>query len=636
MHKQIEKPKENNSRGGANAVAQKKSSVKQGFGFVDHRPEAIAQRKLIEMVNHSVSERQQPIQKKENNTGLPDTLKSGIENLSGHSMDDVKVHYNSGKPTQLNAHAYAQGTDIHLASGQEKHLPHEAWHVVQQKQGRVKATKQLRGKVNINDDSALEKEADIMGAKAAQLKIITGQSPMVSSSSSVVFQLAGKDAFRFAKSRGMGSEDLFLTSTGKSKSTLTKLEVMELLNNDEISIELREGLREHWNLGLGGGHRIEASATKYHAKLLEAQKAHMAKYKGAAKLGNVNEYDSEDEDSSIGLVEEIKAMFAETHKVTVVTQDGDKSVAYVVSPATGVQILRKIRKLKLFKEFRGIHLIFPMGKFYQLYTAPRGNDFAYAPVLEKSKGVFQRGGNIDSWHAIAVELTNELKKIKDNTFKAQIQRIIESFRGGHGPLTHGESHAVGAIMCDYAAGSRGTMHYLEILARSVGFGAIGDHMTAWAGARPGYSPAAVGGRPLVGAKELMGKPEGAMEEEGPVVDEATVHGRRYRVHVAGVREAGECFWDTLRHYGISNANIITAAGQAGLAVDHHVNVDQMAGFFARLATVTGTTYRVNLDIINMMNLQPISSHRIVNGVTVINIGLFANPQDGLGHFVPST
>ncbi|MDO8991413.1 MAG: hypothetical protein Q7U83_00020 [Daejeonella sp.] len=31
--------------------------------------------------------------KQENNTGLPDNLKSGIENLSGYSMDEVKVHY---------------------------------------------------------------------------------------------------------------------------------------------------------------------------------------------------------------------------------------------------------------------------------------------------------------------------------------------------------------------------------------------------------------------------------------------------------------------------------------------------------------------------------------------------------------
>ncbi|OXS61887.1 hypothetical protein B1A99_04615 [Cohnella sp. CIP 111063] len=73
-------------------------------------------------------------------SGLPDNLRSGMENLSGYSMDDVKVHYNSDKPAQLNAHAYAQGSDIHVASGQEQHTPHEAWHVMQQAQGRVQPT----------------------------------------------------------------------------------------------------------------------------------------------------------------------------------------------------------------------------------------------------------------------------------------------------------------------------------------------------------------------------------------------------------------------------------------------------------------------------------------------------------------
>lgn len=99
---------------------------------------------------------------KANLTGMPDNLKSGIESLSGYSMDDVRVHYNSSKPAQLQALAYAQGTDIHIAPGQEQHLPHEAWHVVQQKQGRVQPTTQLQG-VNVNDNEGLEKEADVMG-----------------------------------------------------------------------------------------------------------------------------------------------------------------------------------------------------------------------------------------------------------------------------------------------------------------------------------------------------------------------------------------------------------------------------------------------------------------------------------------
>jgi Domain of unknown function (DUF4157) len=104
-----------------------------------------------------------------NRTGLPDNLKAGVENLSGISLDDVKVHYNSATPAQLNALAYAQGTDIHVAPGQEKYLPHEAWHIVQQKQGRVQPTMQMKDRVPVNDDQTLEREADVMGAKAVQL-----------------------------------------------------------------------------------------------------------------------------------------------------------------------------------------------------------------------------------------------------------------------------------------------------------------------------------------------------------------------------------------------------------------------------------------------------------------------------------
>jgi len=84
------------------------------------------------------------VQRQENKTGMPDNLKSGLEGMSGHDLSDVRVHYNSAKPAQLNAHAYAQGNQIHLGPGQEKHLPHEGWHVVQQKQGRVQATTQLK------------------------------------------------------------------------------------------------------------------------------------------------------------------------------------------------------------------------------------------------------------------------------------------------------------------------------------------------------------------------------------------------------------------------------------------------------------------------------------------------------------
>ena len=49
-----------------------------------------------------------PVQKK-NETGMPDHLKAGIEDLSGFSMDDVRVHYNSDKPLHA-GHGHPRGT----------------------------------------------------------------------------------------------------------------------------------------------------------------------------------------------------------------------------------------------------------------------------------------------------------------------------------------------------------------------------------------------------------------------------------------------------------------------------------------------------------------------------------------------
>ena len=107
---------------------------------------------------------EEPVQKK-NETGMPDNLKAGIEDLSGFAMDDVRVHYNSDKPATVQALAYTQGTDIHVAPGQEQHLPHEAWHVAQQMAGRVEPTTEMGG-LPVNDNVGLEHEADVMGARA--------------------------------------------------------------------------------------------------------------------------------------------------------------------------------------------------------------------------------------------------------------------------------------------------------------------------------------------------------------------------------------------------------------------------------------------------------------------------------------
>jgi hypothetical protein len=121
---------------------------------------------LATVQRKEIPKEEEPLQtKRENNTGMSDNLKTGVESLSGIDLSDVRVHYNSSKPAEVGALAYTQGADIHVAPGQEKHLPHEAWHVVQQAQGRVRPTIQLKD-IAVNDDTGLEQEAHAMGKKA--------------------------------------------------------------------------------------------------------------------------------------------------------------------------------------------------------------------------------------------------------------------------------------------------------------------------------------------------------------------------------------------------------------------------------------------------------------------------------------
>lgn len=175
------------TRGASGAGQPGRAAGSSPPSFIDRRDEAVRQRQVqlmgergpqasrLTRLQHRIDEHLaararhgQPAAVASNAADLPGALRAGVETLSGVAMDDVKVHYNSPRPAQLRASAYTQGATIHVAPGQERHLPHEAWHVVQQKQGRVPATTRFDG-VAINDDRGLEHEADAKGAAAARL-----------------------------------------------------------------------------------------------------------------------------------------------------------------------------------------------------------------------------------------------------------------------------------------------------------------------------------------------------------------------------------------------------------------------------------------------------------------------------------
>jgi hypothetical protein len=75
---------------------------------------------------------QEPLERRGGPEPLPPALRAGIESLSGHDLAGVRVDENSSLPASVGSLAYTKGSEIHLAPGQEQHLPREAWHAVQQ------------------------------------------------------------------------------------------------------------------------------------------------------------------------------------------------------------------------------------------------------------------------------------------------------------------------------------------------------------------------------------------------------------------------------------------------------------------------------------------------------------------------
>jgi hypothetical protein len=150
----------------------KKPSIEKDNEASDNAEQKVVQKKDSDLVVRKGRGELSQIKESRNDTssgtGLPGSLRSGLEKLSGVDLSDVNVYKNSDKPQQVGALAYTQGKDIHIASGQEKHLPHEGWHAVQQKQGRVEPTLQMKTGTLVNDNAGLEKEADIMGSRAAK------------------------------------------------------------------------------------------------------------------------------------------------------------------------------------------------------------------------------------------------------------------------------------------------------------------------------------------------------------------------------------------------------------------------------------------------------------------------------------
>ncbi len=99
---------------------------------------------------------------KPDRTGIPGEMRRRFEANSGLSFQNVRVHYGSPLPERVQALAFTRGTQVYLGPGQERWLPHELGHVIQQKRGRVAPTTLVNGQ-EVNDSGTLEREADALG-----------------------------------------------------------------------------------------------------------------------------------------------------------------------------------------------------------------------------------------------------------------------------------------------------------------------------------------------------------------------------------------------------------------------------------------------------------------------------------------
>ena len=226
---------------------------------------------------------------------IPAGIRAALEQRSGVDLSDVRVHYNSPRPGRFGALACTQGSEIHVGPSQQKHVAHEAWHVVQQRQGRVRATRTESG-LPLNDEPGLEREADAPAGRAsvsappappALPALPALPAPPAPASpgrpgAGAPIQLKAGDVDRQltryrTKKKPIDDADwqellvIFAEweklqkAGGKRKrqgvKTITKRLIEDLGNNERISAPVRRALVERWNKDASKKNRVAVKAT---------------------------------------------------------------------------------------------------------------------------------------------------------------------------------------------------------------------------------------------------------------------------------------------------------------------------------------------------------------------------------------
>ncbi|WP_218822095.1 DUF4157 domain-containing protein [Sphingomonas sp. IBVSS2] len=552
-----------------------------------------------------------------NRTGLPNGLKSGIETLSGLSMDDVRVHRGSSRPATVQAEAYTQGSEIHLAPGQERHLPHEAWHVVQQKQGRVRPSFDLNG-TSINDDAGLEHEADRMGQRAER----TGGGPAGSTApvqrAGIATPVVQRSVLHIQNDEGdfVYYSDLEVVPRGKRLTTFASRKEAQkfdekLAGNSGV---LAKAITTSQN-------RDRRVPTPYgHANTLPTAKVRHQD-QGPHSL------------SFIAFEERLQHRLAKGQHLELLDQ--------VETPE---------RAISLMQSEYGLGDDSDVLKRYGLDYRSLYDEFVLLLKSDVDHGIGSR------FHLVARKLlqlnpyttyngpksTNRGEdrhgilgsNTLDSKAKYKSQLEYETYLQTRGDLFHSSDEEDE----DQKPKEGGTPYtFSSISPRERRYSRKSKAESKKRTSSSSKSKISIEDDSSSSSSSSSSderRPTKKPRDRKAVAQEDTVKyfGHRFNPNTVGIRDGGECFWDTMRHYGFTEKQLSDAASEAGLTVDVAVDARDIAAFVDALNEEVDETIWVRLVTYDLKTLKFQSYIDIGDGDKQVYVALFAD--DDQGHYVP--
>ncbi|WP_428268605.1 DUF4157 domain-containing protein [Haliangium sp.] len=170
-------------RAGADHDRRSSSPPRYGTGLADARAPGEALMSIQRKATAAAMSAPRSLPASGPGKAMPKDVRAKMEGAFGTDFSGVRIH-EGPRATALGALAYTQGTNIHFAPGQyqphsqpgQELLGHELTHVVQQAQGQVRATRQMKG-IGVNDEGRLERAADAMGRRAASAPTPVSEGP---------------------------------------------------------------------------------------------------------------------------------------------------------------------------------------------------------------------------------------------------------------------------------------------------------------------------------------------------------------------------------------------------------------------------------------------------------------------------